>query len=411
MAGKRVLTILAFAVILLAGCSGSGSSGSTPNTGARARSITEWDYETADPFYTSYGTAFSQCTQSTGIAIQRTTIPQAQLLNKVLLAASQKSLPDLLLLDVAFVQTVAATGALAPLPELGVNVNGLYPNLLKANTVRGKIYGVAPGVDGLALVYNKTMFKAAGLQPPTTWAEIQSDAKALTNPAKGIYGMAFSAVGTEEGSFQFEPWLFGAGGRLDKLDSPQAVQALHYLTGLVSDGYASKSVLTWRQTDVNTQFLAGKAAMEENGDFNLNSLESSGIDFGIVPIPKPGGGSAPIPLGGQVLVIPNSGNRAKMEAAAAVLNCIMSDTEMTGLTIAQKYIPARKSLAAATVKADPNMKAFVDSVSAYVSRTGPPANLGSKYSKVSQALWTAVQAAISGEQTPQAALTTAQQQG
>jgi multiple sugar transport system substrate-binding protein len=38
------------------------------------------------------------------------------------------------------------------------------------------------------------------------------------------------------------------------------------------------------------------------------------------------------------------------------------------------------------------------------------AQLGAKYPKVSQAIWTAVQAALSGSQTPQAALSQAQQQ-
>jgi multiple sugar transport system substrate-binding protein len=61
-------------------------------------------------------------------------------------------------------------------------------------------------------------------------------------------------------------------------------------------------------------------------------------------------------------------------------------------------------------QADPNMKSFVDAAAAERSRTGPPANLGPNYSKVSQPLWNAIQAALSGAKSPQDALTVAQQQ-
>ena len=76
----------------------------------------------------------------------------------------------------------------------------------------------------MALFYNKDMFAAANLQPPTTWAEIESDAAALTK--NGVYGIAWSSTAGEEGSWQFEPWFWGAGADLTKLDSPQAVKAL-----------------------------------------------------------------------------------------------------------------------------------------------------------------------------------------
>jgi multiple sugar transport system substrate-binding protein len=42
----------------------------------------------------------------------------------------------------------------------------------------------------------------------------------------GKKGITFSAIGTEEGSFQFLPWFWGAGAQLTQLDSPQATAAL-----------------------------------------------------------------------------------------------------------------------------------------------------------------------------------------
>lgn len=421
----RMASIGAVAV-LVAACGGSTATpsaqptpaGATPGAAtpvatpvasvAAAKTITEWDYQSADPQKTQWQKVLDECSATTGITIQRQAIPRDELINKVLLGAQSKQLPNVLRIDNPDLQQIADTGALAPLTDFGVDLTGLYPNLVQAGTYKSKVYGIAPGINGMALFYNKDMFTAAGLQPPTTWAEITSDAKALTK--SGVYGMAFSAPATEEGSWQFEPWLWGAGGDLSKLDSAQAVKALQFWTDLVKSGSASKSVVQWTQGDVNDQFVAGKAAMQQNGVWNLSALEKSKINFGIVPIPKPDGGAAPGPMGGEVLTIPVNSDAAASAAAGQVVNCLLSDKEMAAWATLQAYIPSRQSVAAQAVTADPNMKAFVDAAAAELSRTGPPANLGPNYSKVSQPLWTAIQAALSGAKSPQDALTGAQQQ-
>ncbi|MGD0575277.1 MAG: ABC transporter substrate-binding protein [Anaerolineales bacterium] len=376
--------------------------------GPAVTKVSEWDYQSADPQKTQWQTVLNECTASTGIAIDRQAVPRDELITKVLLAAQQKQLPDVLRIDNPDLQQVADTGALAPLTDYGVDLSGLYPNLIQAGSYKGKVYGIAPGINGMALIYNKDMFAAAGVQPPTTWAEVEDVAAKLTKG--GVYGIAFSAPATEEGSWQFEPWFWGAGADLSKLDSPEAVKALQFWTDLVTKGYASKSVVQWSQGDVNDQFMAGKAAMQQNGVWNLSALEKAKINFGVVPIPKPDGGAAPGPMGGEVLTIPNSGDAAKMEAAGKVVNCLLSDKEMLEWATLQAYIPSRQSVAAQSVANDPNMKSFVDAAAAEFSRTGPPANLGPNYSKVSQPLWNAIQAALTGAKSPQDALTAAQQQ-
>jgi multiple sugar transport system substrate-binding protein len=422
---KKQVFIFAAIAITLAAC----TSAATPTTAAPATSapatsapatsvpatvvpavtkVTEWDYWTNEPQKTQYQTILDECTASTGIAIDRQTIPGNELMTKVLLGAQQKQLPDVLRLDNPFLQQVADTGALAPLTDYGVDLTGIYPNLIAAGTYKSKVYGIAPGINGMALFYNKDMFTAANLQPPTNWAEVKSDAAALTK--NGVYGIAWSADANEEASWQFEPWFWGAGADLTKLDSPEAVKALQFWTDLVKNGYASKSVVQWTQGDVNDQFMAGKAAMQQNGDWNLAVLEKSKINFGVVPIPKPDGGAAPGPMGGEVATIPNTGDTARMQAAGKIVNCLLSDKEMLEWATDAAFIPARESVAAQSVANDPNMKSFVDAAPAELTRTGPPANLGPNYSKVSQPLWNAIGAALSGAKSPQDALTQAQQE-
>ncbi len=54
------------------------------------------------------------------------------------------------------------------------------PSFLTAGQYDGKLYGLAPNVNTLALFYNKTLLKQAGVSVPTTWAELSAAAMKLT---------------------------------------------------------------------------------------------------------------------------------------------------------------------------------------------------------------------------------------
>lgn len=409
-----MFSLLLIASLMLSACTGAapaaapGSSAAAPAQPAGALTVVEWDYYTSGDGNEVWGGLLESCAKEVGVTVERQSAPRNDLITKVLLAAQQKQMPDILMIDNPDLQEVASTGALAPLADYGVELTGLYENLLDAGSYDGKVYGIAPGINGMALWYNKDLFEKAGVNPPTTWAEVKTAAAALT--ADGVYGIAFSAPATEEGTWQFEPWFWGAGGDLKKLDSPEGIKALQFWTDLVNEGLASKSVVQWSQGDANDQFLAGKAAMQQNGVWNLGAIEKSGMNFGIVPIPMPDGGAAPGPMGGEVLTIPLTDNTDKMSAAAKVVNCLLSDENMLAWANQNAYIPGRVTVAEQVAKDRPNMAPFVEAAAAERSRPGPPANLGPNYSKVSQPLWNAIQAALTGAKTPEQALQDAQQQ-
>jgi len=74
------------------------------------------------------------------------------------------------------------------------------------------------------------------------------------------------------------------------------------------------------------------------------------------------------------------------------------------------YISTTESVAKQMAKSNPQLAAFAAEIPTAQARTGAPAMLGPKYNTVSQAVWTAIQAVLTGQATPQAALNTAQQQ-
>ena len=72
------------------------------------------------------------------------------------------------------------------------------PAIEERNMYDGKLYGVFTNVQTAGLIYNKDLFKSAGLvdengeaKPPKTFEELREYAKKLTDPSKSIYGYSF----------------------------------------------------------------------------------------------------------------------------------------------------------------------------------------------------------------------------
>src|SRR5207248_6038330 len=123
----------------------------------------------------------------------------------------------------------------------------------------------------LALYYNKDVLDAAGVDPAsvTDWSSLTAALAKVT--AAGKKGITFSAIGTEEGSFQFLPWFWGAGANLTDLSTPQAVAALTLWTGWLKNGYAPNSVINNTQTTSWQEFATGQFAFAENGTWQLDN--------------------------------------------------------------------------------------------------------------------------------------------
>ncbi|GGM15159.1 ABC transporter substrate-binding protein [Dactylosporangium sucinum] len=395
---RALAAALAAAALALSACGdGAGGGGATSDD-----TLTEIDYYEAAPQNTQLPKLLDACGAEAGVKVQHQQVPRTQFMPKLLQQASAKAVPDLALIDNPDLPQLAATGGLVPLT--GLSTEGLYPSIVNAGQYQGQTYGIAPGVNGLALYYNETLFQQAGLTPPKTWDELTAAAKQLTQGTR--YGIAFSAVGTEEGSFQFEPFFWTAGASLKQLDSPAAIKALTLWKDLVDAKAASKSVVTWTQADVNDQFMAGNAAMMVNGPWQLPTLnKKSDLKFGIVPIPIPNANAKPVtPLGGEVWTVGKS-NPEREKKALAVLKCLLGQDKSLEWSTNAGYIPSNQAAAQQLASSNPQLKAFVEEVATAQART---AELGTGYPKVSEALFNAIQACLAGGKSPEEALKAAQ---
>jgi multiple sugar transport system substrate-binding protein len=398
----RIVAAVASAAVLsiaLVGCSaGSGTSAG----GKQTLTIEDYYTKTYDPIY-------NMCAKTVGVKVTPSHVAGAGLIAKVLQQASSKTMPDVLMLDNPDVQQIASTGALSPLSDYGITASGDVDGVVKAGTYQGKLYGLAPVINSIALYYNTDMLKAAGITPPTTWAELQADAKKLTNPSKKVYGFAMSNINTYEGTWQFLPFFWTNGGDEKNINTAGAAQALAFDVALQNDGSMSKSSVSWAQADVNNQFIAGKAAMMINGPWQLPALNAvKTLHFASVPIPVRDASQKTVaPLGGEAFNVPNTGDKTKMALAGKFVKCLNTPAMQTTIAGITGNVPSNGASADAWATSHPQVAAFVTTVKTARARTG---ELGPKWPVAATAIYTAVQLALTGKATPAAALAQAQTQ-
>jgi multiple sugar transport system substrate-binding protein len=389
-------------------CSTS-TSGSTSGSGAGTsggKSFTIWDPYPQFDNSSAWVTLLDSCGSKAGVTIKRTSYDTTDLTSKVLLAAQQGVAPDVLIVDNPVVSTLAEAGVLTDSTQNHLDTSAVESNLLGAGEYQGKTYGVPIGANTLALYYNKNILSAAGVNPSsiTNWATLTAALAKVK--AAGKTGITFSAIGTEEGSFQFEPWFWGSGADLTKLDSAQGVAALNLWTTWLKDGYAPNSVINDTQTTSWQEFAAGKTAFSENGTWQLSNAAKTGFPYGIIPIPAENGGAAPVPTGGEFVTVPQQPDASRYSTSEKLVSCLTSADNAYTTDSTLSYIAATDAVQSKQIAANAALEVWVTAVHAGKARTGD--NLGTNYPKISQQLWTAVQSALSGASSPSSALGTAQ---
>lgn len=402
---KRPSTLVSIGcavALALAGCSSSGG-----DSDQSADTYTWWDPYPQHDANSAWAKRVQSCGDKAGVTIKRTAYDTTALTNQSLLAAQEGTAPDVILIDNPAVSTLADTEMLTTVDELGLDTTGIDENLLAAGVVDGKTYGIPIGANTLAIYYNKKILDAAGVDPASVkdWASL--DVALDKVKASGNQAITFAAIGTEEGSFQFLPWFWGAGADLRQLDSPEAAAAVELWQGWLQKGYAPNSVINNSQNTTWEEFLTGNFGFAVNGTWQVNSAAEADFPTGVIQIPGRDGGVAPTPTGGEFITAPAQKDTGRYEVTKKIVDCMTTPEGMvqTADTFAY-YIPPTKEGQDQLLAEHQELQPWVDAVRNAKGRTSD--NLGTDYPHISEALWTAVQNALSGSASATDALSKAQ---
>ena len=229
---------------------------------ARAETIHIWARSDNSVFMPKIVDAFNASQSKDHVDLQ--IVPTAQMVQKYAVAAAGGSAPDALTLDLIYTPAFAAAGELKDVSAFVKSLpyfRTLSPAHISVATYQGAIYGLPFSGDASVLVWNKDLFKKAGLdpnQPPKTWNEVVTDAKRITALGDGIKGFYFSGSCGGCQIFTFAPLIWASGGRLftddgkqATLDTPQMHAAIDFYRSMVQDDLVPAGA----QTDTGTNFF------------------------------------------------------------------------------------------------------------------------------------------------------------
>jgi xylobiose transport system substrate-binding protein len=168
--------------------------------------------------------------------------------------------------------------------------SAFMPSVLEIGTWDGKYYGIPiSGTQPVLLFYNKTLFAEAGLEPPTTFAELENCVTVFKE--RGITPIALA--GTQSWTQQmYWQWLVDrvggpdvfkriAAGDWSGWSDPAVLKATQMIEGLAKSGafgdnYAS---VAYGAGGTETMMIEGKAAMYLMGSWAYGSMKATNPDF------------------------------------------------------------------------------------------------------------------------------------
>lgn len=209
--------------------------------------------------------------------------------------------------------------------------NALLPSVKQFITAPSdhKTYAVPESITTVQMFYNKKIFQAQGITPPTTVADLVSDAAKLK--AAGVTPFAVSGVIEPYMAMWFDYLLLrytGASnvqaainGTKDFASLPGVMQAASELQQMVRSGYFLGGFQSTDFTAAQLDFFQGKTAMILMGSWLQGEMANSipaGFDIGTFPFPTvPGaaGDQSAVFGGTNVMVVASQSKNPNAGAA------------------------------------------------------------------------------------------------
>jgi multiple sugar transport system substrate-binding protein len=338
-----ILAFLLVCSLLVVGCSG-GSGGSKQTTAGEKSTesksgTSKSNSQVTIDFWFPWGGDFQKEfkaqvvdefeKQNPNIKVKMTfveTTGNTQASDKLLTAIAGGNPPDVALFDRFLIGSWAAKGSLTDLTghveTSNIAPSDYYDGLWAEAVYKNKVYALPWGTDNRAMFYNKTLMKAAGLdpeKPPTTIEELDAmAAKIFKKGSGGKYDEIGFIPWMNQGFLFTQGWNWG--GQWEKNseltpNDPQIVKALEWMAWYAKT-YNVETLTSFSnamgQTGMNP-FWTGKVGFVYDGNWILNDLSKykPTFEWGVAPMPAPSGAAPVTWAGGWSYVIPKGADHEK----------------------------------------------------------------------------------------------------
>ena len=274
-----------------------------------------------------------------------------------------------------------------------------------------KQYAVPDATGAGLLYYRKDLLDAAGLKPPTTWAEMKAACDKIKsspgNASLGCYGGQFNKY--EGLTVNFAEAVASAGGGITTdgkatVNTPEAQEGLEFLVEGFKSGMIPKGAITWQEEQGRQAFQDGKLIFLRNWAYVYALAEkedgSSKVNgkFDVAPLPGKDGPGVSMLGGNNYAISSFAKNKATAVDFITYLNSeeAQRDRLLKGSTpppLASLYTDPE------LVKVYPYLPALKESI-----EKAQPRPTVVKYGDVTLAIQDSTYAALQGQIAPDAAL-------
>jgi multiple sugar transport system substrate-binding protein len=316
---------------------------------------------------------------------------------------------DVIAMDVIWTAEFASAGWIIPLESKMFPLDSFLRPAVDTAMYNGHLWAVPYYSNAEVLYYRKDILAKAGKLPPTTWAQLEEQAKTVA-PRYGMQGYASQLAPYEGLTVNFAEALQSAGGSILSpggtvtVDSQQANTGLDFLVNGLREGWIPKASTTYEEESSWGDFESGKLLFLNNWPFIYSLASTPGPGnkvygkVGVVPLPGldgPGSSS----LGGANLAV--SAFSRHQATAIAFIRYLTSLAEERQLLVDSGFPPVWTSLYSdpATVKLFPYLPVVKQAILGAQPR---PSIID--YDQASLAISSAVYQALTFQKSPQQAL-------
>lgn len=250
-----------------------------------------WD-KAQEPAMLQIVEAFNQHYPDISVSISTTAF--GPYFERLRIQATGDDLPDVFWINGPNFELYASYGMLQDLTELeGFDPANYPPNLIELYSYQGTPYAIPKDFDTIALWYNRDLLQRAGVDEPAgswSWDEYR-DASEVVTRALGDQQIWGNPGGVANQALIY-PLILQAGGFVisedrttSGYDSPGALEAFHFLDGMIRDGIAPDVRYT-TENPPKDLFNNGRAALYLSGNWEAALLQESPVreHLGVAPI-------------------------------------------------------------------------------------------------------------------------------
>ena len=318
---------------LLTSCGGGRSDRQrTEDSDEPIVEITVWDLPAPDdagkPFMEAQFARFEELHPN--IKVRHVESYQTNVRDKFLTAVAGGEAPDVMEQPFPDMQLYMQKGFAADITDLighSPDKDRFIDGAFDLATKDGKIYGIPSFMYTTGLLYNKKLFKNAGIaNPPATWDEFAEVAKKSQEKNPGTFG--FDILGMDWADWHFEYYVWQAGGDLTELQpdgtvkllftSDAAIKALRYYKDLKWKHQITQKNVVQDYNENVKDFYTGRSAMilgSSDSFWNFTKQGMNPEDIGFAPFPAGPSGRAPSQVGGNFWMINAKSSPEEREAA------------------------------------------------------------------------------------------------